>query len=344
MKIITLLFLFTNLVFGAQEKFILDTDSNYFADDCLALGMILQSPQLEIQGMTIVAGTQHPKQGIEYLTHIMAMFNRRDLPVYLGEDKPLVNNLERVAIMREQWGLGFAGAFDLPLPTSENLSPPIGGIFSGVKPQNEPAFDYIVRTLEQSPEPLTILAIGPLTNIARIVVERKDLVPKIGKLIFMGGNVRVDGNVTKAAEFNFWFDPEAAQIVLRSEIANKLMVGLDLTSQARFVITDYLEVLSIPTPLAQTFAFELWEMWPGFKQDQNIVHYIWDAIIPVYLLDPSIVTTQESLYLDVETDFGPDYGGVKVTDEKTSKTPVTVFTGLDYNRFRTLFLDLLRKP
>jgi inosine-uridine nucleoside N-ribohydrolase len=324
---------FSTFSYGKADPVIFDTDTAYFADDAMALAMLLQHEEkFSIKGITITIGNLHPLQGVEFMTHILSTM-KAHVPVYLGANKPIVNDSERVQIMKRDFGLGFAGAFDLKPPTPENKIPPYGGKFSAIKPQKISAKEFITDLLSSSKEPITFVAIGPLTNLAQVLIERPELVKKIKRLIFMGGNVFVPGNVTAAAEFNFWFDPEAASIVLRSAIPHKIMIGLDLTNQAVILKKHFDEISSLNGPLAEMFAYDLGNNFPGFYANPGSIHYIWDALVSAYLIDPSIIDNSEKLSLDVITTFGKDYGGVKVVPSSKEVMPVEVLRKLNFDRF-----------
>jgi len=118
---------------------------------------------------------------------------------------------------RRQGPIEFSGAFALPSEPGSSST----------------ALEAMAGIVERAPGRVTILAIGPLTNVAMLLRLRPGLETRIGAIVFMGGNVRVPGNASKAAEFNFWFDPEAAQIVLRSAIPRKVMFGLDVCNKVK---------------------------------------------------------------------------------------------------------------
>jgi inosine-uridine nucleoside N-ribohydrolase len=137
----------------------------------------------------------------------------------------------------------------------------------------------------------------------------------------MGGAVHVPGNSTKKAEFNFWFDPEAAQIVFRSAIPKKIMFGLDATNHAPIRKPDYDQIVATKTPITDLYAEDMGNRFPGFNKNPDAVTYMWDALVSAYLLDPSIVTATQSRYLDVDARFGPAYGAVTALDRTLAPGP-----------------------
>lgn len=328
------------------EAVIFDTDTAYFADDGAALAMLLaRSDLVDIKGITIVAGNEHPVQGVEYIAHIIDLM-KKHTPIYIGAKGPLVNDAKQVAEMKEkypdQFVSSFLGALSGEAPAAEKVKPPSGGKFSKNRPQEKNAVNYIIETLEKSEGQMTFVALGPMTNLAKALTKKPSIAHKISKLIFMGGNVHVLGNATKAAEFNFWFDPEAAQVVLNAPIPLKIMVGLDITNQALITKKHFNELIAVSTPLTKLLNEDMGDGWPGFNKNPRVTRYIWDVLVAAYMIDPSIVTKSEILTLDVITTKGPQYGGVTVGVEKPLGTPIQVLTGLDFDKFFDLFKHMMQ--
>jgi inosine-uridine nucleoside N-ribohydrolase len=330
------------------QSIILDTDSAYFNDDGAALTMLLRSPgKLKVDGITLVPGNLWPLQGAEYMLHVLKLLNRADIPVYIGARAPFVHNKGMADVEAKQWGpLEFRGAFDHPVPNSrKDLDPPFGGKFSGLEVQRNNAVDYIIERIDRSPGEVTVLAIGPMTNLAIALRMRPDIQHKIKRLVFMGGNVHVPGNTTRAAELNFWFDPEAAQIVLRSSITKKVMFGLDICNHATLDKAHFDQIASAGTPITDLFREDMGNRYPGFLKKPGVTAYIWDCLAAGYLIQPDFVTKSETAYLDVDARFGKSYGAVMPLDRKLAPeaTPVDVMLDLDFSRFFSMYKDLLTR-
>ncbi|HUS08781.1 MAG TPA: nucleoside hydrolase, partial [Bryobacteraceae bacterium] len=326
----------------------LDTDSAYFNDDGAALVMLLRSPEkARVLGITLVAGNLWPLQGAEYMLHVLKLLNRPELPVYIGAREPLVHTRAMAGVEARQWGpLEFRGAFDEPdAHTRKDLKAPFGGRFSGLSVQPRSGVDYLIETLDRSPGSVTLLAIGPMTNIAMALRLRPDIASKIKQIVFMGGNVHVPGNATRAAELNFWFDPEAAQIVLRSSIPRKVMFGLDICNRAKLDKSHFDQIASAGTPVTDLFREDMGNRYPGFLRKPNVHAYIWDCLAAGYLLLPDFVTKTEKAYLDVDVRFGPRYGAVIPLDRQLAPdaTPIDVMLDLDFDRFFALYKQLLTR-
>jgi inosine-uridine nucleoside N-ribohydrolase len=182
-----------------------------------------------------------------------------------------------------------------------------------------------------------------MTNLAIALRMRPDIQSKIRRLVFMGGNVHVPGNSTKAAEFNFWFDPEAAQIVLRSAIPKKVMFALDICNQAVLTRARFEEIAAAKTPITELYREDYGSRYPGFYQHADATGSLWDELAAGYLIEPRIVTKSEMSYLDIDTKFGPNYGAVIPLDRALAPeaTPVEVMTKLDVALAFRIYNDLL---
>ncbi len=329
-------------------KVILDTDSGPFNDDGAALVMLLQSPsKVALQGITVVPGNVWPLQGAEYMLAHLKMMQRVDIPVFVGAEAPLVHTAAIAASERKFGPLAYIGAFARKPPNSPSgLAKPFYG-FSGLTPHRENAVDFIINAVDGNPGAITVLAIGPMTNLAMALRIRPDLETKIQRLVFMGGTIHVPGNSTKDAEFNFWFDPEAAQIVLRSRIPSKIMFGLDLCNRAPLSKALFDQIVAVKTPVTRIYEEDFGRArFPGFLTAHPQPAYLWDELAAGYLIDPSFVTKSQSTYLDVDTRLGAAYGRVIPLDRKLAPdaTPVDVMLDLDAAKTYTLYKDLLTRP
>src|SRR6188472_1580817 len=189
---------------------IFDTDPGH--DDAIALLLALASPELEVLGVTPVSGNQTLEKTTTNALKILEFIDRADIPVHVGASRPLV---------REQWvaahvhGESGLDGPDLPAPAT--------------KPADGHAVDFMARTLEER-EGVVLVPVGPLTNIALLLALHPGIQERIARIVLMGGAI-AEGNVTPAAEFNIWADPEAAHRVFTSGV-DVTMVGLDVTHKA----------------------------------------------------------------------------------------------------------------
>jgi inosine-uridine nucleoside N-ribohydrolase len=274
--------------------------------------------------------------------HILDLLKRPQPPLYAGAEAPLIHTAAMAHEYARRWGaLEFAGAFD---DDPAVVKPAPGTKLTGRKPR-ESAVDFIISTIERQPGEVTFLELGPMTNLALALRMRPDIETKIKRLVFMGGNVHVPGNASSMAEFNFWFDPEAAQIVLRSRIPQKVMFGLDICNTAPIRKAQFDRIANAHTPISDLFREDLGHRYPGFLERPSATGYLWDSLAAAWLLDFGFVTKSEAGYLDVLTAWGKFYGSTVALDRRVAPnaTPVTQMLALDFDRVFGLYQDLLTR-
>lgn len=195
---------------ATPRPLVIDTDPGI--DDAVAILLALASPEVDLRLVTTVHGNVELAQTTENALRVLHLAGRSDVPVAAGARSALVHpQPERAGHVHGSEGLG-----GVQLPPSP----------AAVDPR--PAVVALAELLESSPEPVTVAAIGPLTNLALLLAVYPDAAARIDRLVVMGGSAGRGGNVTAAAEFNAWSDPEAAQAVLGSPLRT-VMVGLDVT-------------------------------------------------------------------------------------------------------------------
>ena len=181
---------------ASGKKIIFDTDPG--TDDAMALMLALHSPELEVLAITVVPGNVTAQQGLENALRMVSLANRCDIPVAGGAQHPLFQKL----ITAEFWH-GKNGLANIDLPASKcNVDPRFGP-------------DLIIDLVRASPHQITLVPVGPLTNIALAIQKDPSIVPLVKEVILMGGSIK-GGNVNAAAEANIYNDPEAAQIVFQA--------------------------------------------------------------------------------------------------------------------------------
>jgi purine nucleosidase len=195
------------------KKIILDTDPG--TDDAMALMLALHSPELDVRAVTVVPGNTTAKQGLENALRMISLANRCDIPVAAGAQHPLFQKL----ITAEFWH-GKNGLANIELPPSK------------CKVDARFGPDLIIQLVHASPHEITLVPVGPLTNIALAIEKDPTIVPLVNEVILMGGSIK-GGNVNAAAEANIYNDPEAAQIVFQAGWP-LTMVGLDVGDKTLF--------------------------------------------------------------------------------------------------------------
>ncbi|MCP5382808.1 MAG: nucleoside hydrolase [Kordiimonadaceae bacterium] len=300
-------FVFLTIASEAKEKIIVDVDLHHFTDDHEALIMLTnlhKQKKLQLMGVTLVAGNQWIDQiENDTLKAVERLGMADELPVFKGADRPLLHDPKRFEQAKILYGLYNTGAW-----TVENKikNPPDGGPEYN-KIQNTHAVDFIINTVRENPGEITIAALGPLTNLALAIRKAPDISAKIKKIIYMGGAFFVSGNVTGSAEFNWWFDAEAAAIVLNEKI-DHVIVPLDATDQLLLDKKHYERMIKNHPDHINTKTFMIPKFGDDFERDAKYKTPVWDALVAAYICDSSIVEEEKDLLVGVNYAFGPDYG------------------------------------
>lgn len=259
---------------------ILDCDPGH--DDALAIALALASPGLDVLAITTVAGNAPLERTTRNALRILTLLDRDDVPVAAGADRPFIR--EPYVPVEFHGTSGLDGAA-LPEP--------------GAQPATGSAVELIADLLRKAREPVTLVATGPLTNVALLLRAAPGLHPRIAEISLMGGALG-EGNTTPAAEFNIWADPEAAAVVFGSGIPIR-MAGLDITHQALVLPPDIERLEALGTRPGRVFA-DLMRFFAHHHRER----YGWagppihDAVAVAWLVAPELITSR-ALRIDVET-------------------------------------------
>ncbi len=271
-----------------KPLFLIDTDTA--SDDAVALIMALRSPQVGVLAITTVAGNVAVQQSTRNALFTAELCGT-DVPVFMGAEKPL-NRAHQSA----HWFHGRDGLGDHDYPAPHRA------------PEKQYAAEAIIATIESNPG-LVLVTLGPLTNVALALQRKPDIAAKVGRCVVMGGAPCCEGNVTPAAEYNIWCDPEAARIVLHSGLPVELVGWHLCRGEAALSPDDIKYVLSLGTPQAR-FAIECNSraQQAYFEQTGERGISLPDPVAMSIALDPAIVTQQTENYVDVETSSGLTLG------------------------------------
>jgi inosine-uridine nucleoside N-ribohydrolase len=168
--------------------------------------------------------------------------------------------------------------------------------------------DFLIRNIKARPHEITIVSIGTSANLAAAIRRAPEIVPLVKRVVYMGGAFFQQGNVMPTAEFNFWFDPEAARTALRAPFKEQIIFPLDVCEKIHFTYDRYQEVKShLHNPLFQDMFAHHWTK-AMFDQDKNYYTFVWDVLAASMVVDPSLVTEERSYPVDIDTNYGPSYG------------------------------------
>lgn len=310
------------------RKIILDMDPGI--DDALAILLALRSPELEVLGISIVSGNVHASKGAINALRTLEILNRGDIPVYIGQIKPLLRELEVAESIHGSDGLGDA---DIQIPLR--------------KPEKKKGVLFIIDTvMESDPGEITIIATGPLTNIASALLIEPRIATHIQELIIMGGAYGLTeygfGNCTPVSEFNIYTDPEAAKIVFESG-APITAIGLDVTTDPTTILTkDTYDLLKKTNSTTANFIVRI------CKRLIDLFGYLQlhDPIAVSAAIDRKLFKTSP-YYVEVVTMDGVTRGQTLIDRRpypfiEKKKPNADIAYWIDGERFLKLFLDRVR--
>ena len=264
------------------RHFIIDTDTA--SDDAVALVMAMRHPGVQIEAITVVAGNVPVDLGVQNALYTVELC-QQTIPVYRGMPAPLIRPLETGQFVHGEDGMGDIG---LPL--------------YGRQPADGDAVSVLIETIHRFAGNITLLALGPLTNVA-IALRRDPMIAyKVSECVIMGGTGRGHGNITPVGEYNFWADPEAAKIVFESGMPIK-MVGWDISrTDAVLDPQDTAELRAIGTPLAE-YCVDIQDALRKFAMTQSKLagFDLPDPIATAIALQPEVATETKHLYVAIET-------------------------------------------
>lgn len=296
-----------------KQKVILDTDMVEIFDDGIAMMMLQLDPQVELLGVTTVIGNSWVAEGTAYALRQLEAVKASHIPVAMGITRPLrPNRHETMALERQLYGIGhdsWAGSFGYPEPVFwQDVYRRQYGAEPTVQPVEQHAVDFIIEQVKAHPGEVTIAAIGMCTNLALAVRKAPEIIPLVKRVIYMGGSFFRQGNVTPAAEFNWWADPEAARIAVRTPFREQIVVGLDACEKITFKKTEYEKVRSLVKNPLITDMLNKNVLVTLYGENEDYTHYIWDVIVAAIIMDETLITEEITQPIDVCTDYGHAYG------------------------------------
>lgn len=307
-----------------MQKIIIDTDPGI--DDALAILLALAAKdELDVLALTTVNGNVGVDQVTKNAFKILEIAGRRDIPVYKGNAKPLMRERDNCEEFHGDDGLG-----NLGMEECEGC------------PEEEYAVDYLIRKVREEKGEITLVPIGPLSNIAEAVQRDPEFAQNVKELVIMGG-AEHGGNMSPHAEFNFWTDPEAAKIVFAAGFQKVTMVGLDATSYV-FLSPSLRELLYLINTSVSRFMHKITRVYADghWELEKTLGCELCDVLTIAYLLDRDVAETVEA-FVDVETQGLCDGASVvfrkKFYPDKTPNCQVAVKA--DTRRFFEIFFGRL---
>lgn len=297
---------------------IIDTDPGH--DDALAIMFAVKSEIFDIKGITTVAGNSTIENTTRNARYVLNLLNREDIPVYSGSSKPLVRELIK-AVVHGESGL------------------------DGIDPKNNPeltndAVDKIIKIVKEN-ENITIVTLGPLTNIAKAIEKDAEVMKRINRIVIMGGAIKVPGNKNRVAEFNIFVDPDAANIVFNFSV-EKFLVPLDACNNVQLQLEDFekLKGTSLYEPIRAMMKPYIENI---FQDEGTKAALMYDPLTVYYLFNPKACKVKK-YDIKIETK-GELTRGMTVAELRNSPKEynINVIETIDGKSFKRNFIDILRK-
>ena len=347
----------------AQKRMvIIDQDgSGPGGSNMMSMLVLLQSPQVDVLGITVVTGNAWRDDEARHTLRLLELIGRTDVPVALGAVFPLLRTQEETRLMVPVVGqVGWLGAWGqkpaavTAVPAGASVAPaparlpgpwetpPLPEGEPHGRPIAEDAAHFLIRQVHAHPHEVTVYAAGPLTDIALAIAIDPHFAELAQGLVIMGSSLNPQTDDPEFAssprhEFNFWFDPEAARITLRAHWPRIDVTTVDVSIKAMFTQQMLADIARSPHPAAQYIA--------RFSQER---YYLWDELAACAWLDPSIITKERRLYMDVDVSHGPAYGETLTWSEELRPAQelqlVHAQVDVDLPRFTRLFVELMTAP
>lgn len=342
-----LLLAISHLSAQTRRKVIINEDcSGPGGSNMQTLLLLIQSPQVEVLGITVVSGDQWRDEEAAHTLRLLEIIGRTDIPVMKGAASPLVRTREETLLWEQRFGkVSYSGAWDDRWWHEQFVVPALPEGLPTAKASSEDAVHFLVRMVRLHPHEVTIYEGGPMTNLALAISLDPEFPELSQELIFMGGSLdpqTTDPEFTNNPrhEFNFWFDPEAAYIVLRAPWKKIVCTPIDISIKARLSPEMVKKISVAGTPMARYFA-RFYQ--PGVGND-----YMWDELAAAAWLDPSIITKKETRFMSVDIDHGAGYGNTltwhKSDRPQITVQPVEIHLDLDTGKFYDMFASLMTRP
>lgn len=348
-RVLVVFALAISLTASAQQKrkIIIDQDAaGPGGTDQQSILLLVQSPQTEVLGITVVTGDAWLKSEVEHTLRTLELIGRTDIPVVPGAKYPLVRTKEETELWQQRYGtVSWVGAW-----TPRFYHPPdqLGEMPEGkptTKAADEDAAHFLIRIVRKFPHEVTIYAGGPMTNLALAISIDPEFPDLAKELVLMGASLNPQTSDPEFInmprhEFNLWFDPEAAHIMLRAPWKKIVCTTVDVSVKTRMTQALIDKIKTSNSPSAQ-YIGKYSRLWGEYN-------YLWDELAAAAWLEPGLITKTEVRYMDIDLNRGANYGNVLTWTEDDKPNiavrPVEIQVDVDTERFYKMFLDLLMAP
>jgi purine nucleosidase len=344
---LTLLLATAFCVAQPRRKVIINEDcSGPGGSNMQTLLVMIQSPQVEVLGITVVSGNQWRDEEVAHTLRLLEIIGRTDIPVVPGATFPLVRSREESQLWQRRYGkVAFAGAWDDRWWHDASVVPPLPEGQPTTKPADEDAVHFLIRMVHKYPHEVTIYEGGPMTNLA-LAISLDPQFPQLAQeLVFMGGSLSPQTDNPEFLnnprhEFNFWFDPEAAEIVLRAAWKKIVCTPVDISVKTHMTAAMVKQIEASGTPLAHYLV--------RFAMLSLGADIMWDELAAAAWIDPSLIIKRETRYMAVDLDHGAGYGNTLTWEATAKPRPaaqlVEIQFNLDNDKFYRTFAGLMTAP
>ena len=259
-------------------------------EDSFAIMLALNSPEVTVEGITVVQGNVPAEKGYSNAHHLLSLLGRQDVPLRRGCLRPMnAQRTTQITFLEQRYA-------------TQQITPMLEP-----KGADADAVSFLIDTVLSSPGEITLVTIGPLTNVATAIQQAPEFASALKNIVMMGGTAECAGNIAPAAEFNYWQDPDAADIVFRSG-ADLTMVGLDVCHQTHLYPSQVEECARHGTPLGEFVQASSapWFQIMGGASGSGSLH-LYDSLAMAVAMDTSLVTLEDS-YVEMEVGAGPAQG------------------------------------
>jgi purine nucleosidase len=339
-----LLLLASSAIAQPRRKIIINEDcSGPGGSNMQTVALLVQSPQTEVLGVTVASGDQWRDEEVAHTLRLLEIMGRNDIPVVAGAEFPLLRRRDEAQLWQQRYGkVAYAGAWDDRWWHEPSVIPSLPEGQPTTKPADEDAAHFLIRMVHKYPHEVTIYEGAPMTNLAFAISIDSDFPTLVKELVFMGGSLNPESSNPEFAnnprhEFNFWFDPEAAHIVLRAPWKKIVCTPTDISIKTHMTAAMVKEIVASETPLAQYVA-KFAMLTPG-------ADIMWDELAAAAWLDPTIITRSATRYMSVDIDHGAGYGNTLTWGKsdlgQTFAQPVEIQVDLDLEKFYRMFVSLM---
>ncbi|MDR2124759.1 MAG: nucleoside hydrolase [Desulfovibrio sp.] len=297
----------------SKESVLMDSDMEDSFDDGVAMVLLANAPGVDLVGVTTLSGNYWVAESVASAVRQLEIEGKSFIPVAAGLAYPLrPNRHELFALERNLLGAGhdsWLGSFGLPEPKSwQEVYTKRYGLAPTAKPIDKHAVDFIIDSVRANPGQITVAATGPCGNLALAVRKAPDIIPLIKRVVYMGGSFYKPGNITPAAEFNWFFDPEAAKMAVRTPFREQIIIGLDVCEKIIFRRAHYDRLLKTLGKSGQAQLLRNSFLGQSFEKNPDFTFFVWDVLVSAVIIDPSIIIREENVFIDVNDQYGLSYG------------------------------------